>query len=234
MLYGLITNIIVMGLYYWGLYAESLDDAGDHDHDKIFPRLHGIFWISSLIILTLTLPSYILSITLDPGYIKPKYDFTDMVEKALDYGQHLDNFCSYCEVIKTQTSFHCTICNKCVELYDHHCPFINNCLGYRNHKFFLIWITLYLFFLLDLLLEITRHIFEFIYNDWYTNIDWTITAILIVMIFLHLPIIGYQVYSQCGNLCKRPVNTFTSTSHGYSSNGSDKPEVRTDAAQSVT
>ena len=30
MIYGLCTNIIVMGLYYWGLYSESLDDAGDN------------------------------------------------------------------------------------------------------------------------------------------------------------------------------------------------------------
>ena len=98
-------------------------------------------------------------------------------------------------MIKTQTSFHCTICNKCVELYDHHCPFINNCLGYRNHKFFLIWITLYSLFLLDLMLEMARHIYEFIENDWYTNISWIFTITLLFMIGIHLPIIGYQLYS---------------------------------------
>ena len=86
MIYGLCTNLIVMGLYYWGLYRESLDDIGDHEHDKIFPRVHGILWISSLIVLTLTLPIYILSISLNPGYIAPKYDFVMMVEKALDCG----------------------------------------------------------------------------------------------------------------------------------------------------
>ena len=101
MIYGLCTNIIVMGLYYWGLYSESLDDAGDNEHDKIFPRLHGILWISSVILLSLTLPIYILTIALNPGQIAPKYNFVMLVEKALDYGQHLDNFCSYCEVIKT-------------------------------------------------------------------------------------------------------------------------------------
>ena len=148
-----------------------------------------------MILLTLTLPNYILSIALDPGYIQPKYDFIAMVETALDYGQHLDNFCSYCEIIKTQTSFHCTICNKCVELYDHHCPFINNCLGYKNHKFFLVWITLYSLFLLDLLLEMTRHIYEFIVYHWFTNFGYGLTAMLIAMIFIHLPIIGFQVFS---------------------------------------
>jgi hypothetical protein len=38
------------------------------------------------------------------------------------------------------------ICSKCVEKFDHHCIYINNCLGYRNHKYFLVFlyfITLY-------------------------------------------------------------------------------------------
>ena len=39
------------------------------------------------------------------------------------------------------------ICQRCVEKFDHHCVYINNCLGYRNHKYFmmfLFFITLYI------------------------------------------------------------------------------------------
>lgn len=86
MIYGLITNLIVMTLYYWGLYQESQDDAGDHEHDVIFPAVHGILWLSSVLLLTLTLPIYMLSIVLNPGRIKSKFDFIMLVEKALDYG----------------------------------------------------------------------------------------------------------------------------------------------------
>ena len=109
MLYGLVTNLLVMAIYSWGLWRESKADEQDEEHDKLLPKVHGLFWISSVILLALTLPCYILSIALDPGYIERKYDYIALIETALEYGQHLDNFCSYCEIIKTQTSFHCTI-----------------------------------------------------------------------------------------------------------------------------
>ena len=112
-----------------------------------------------------------------------------------------------------------------VELYDHHCPFINNCLGYKNHKFFLVWITLYSIFLIDLLLEMVRHIYEFVVFKWNTNLDYGLTALLIAMIFIHLPIIAFQVYSQCKNLCKRPVNTFTTSHPRQIASGENSPKT---------
>jgi len=44
-----------------------------------------------------------------------------------------ESICPDCESIKSLRSRHCSICNKCVERYDHHCPWINNCVGTRNH-----------------------------------------------------------------------------------------------------
>merc|ERR1712051_257064 len=85
-----------------------------------------MYWLS-LALLAACLPLFVASICLNPGYITHFYEFTKLVEVALDIGLHLDNFCSYCEIIKSETSFHCTFCHKCVEHFDHHCPFINNC-----------------------------------------------------------------------------------------------------------
>lgn len=48
--------------------------------------------------------------------------------------------CPDCEIIRTSRSRHCSICNKCVERFDHHCPWINNCVGTRNHGNFMCFL----------------------------------------------------------------------------------------------
>lgn len=70
----------------------------------------------------------------DPGYLKsPKgVPFMDMM-KIFDPVM----LCADCEVVRTDRSRHCSICNRCVERFDHHCPWINNCVGVSNHGVFM-------------------------------------------------------------------------------------------------
>ena len=48
--------------------------------------------------------------------------------------------CPECEVIRTNRSRHCSICNRCIERFDHHCPWINNCVGVHNHNVFVFFL----------------------------------------------------------------------------------------------
>ena len=154
---------------------------------------HAFAYWSSMILLFICAPLFILTASTEPGYLQPYYDFSKLVESGLEIGLHLDNLCSYCEVIKSETSFHCTICNRCVELFDHHCPFVNNCLGYRNHKYFLSFICLYSLNLLILFIETLRHLIEIWKNFgchcYYTN---TLVFTNIVLIILHIPVFVFQ------------------------------------------
>lgn len=133
-----------------------------------------------------------------------------MIDKALEQSISLDNFCSYDEVLKTETSFHCHTCGRCVEQFDHHCPFINNCLGYRNHKYFTLFVFMYAWFLLVVLLETLRHLAEVCSDISETgervlNLQCFNTEkymfLVLFLVFLNLPVIFYQVYSQIKNIC---------------------------------
>lgn len=187
------------------IYYIWLNEKRHGGDEILMEEMHVILYWTSIALLFINVPLFILTSSLDPGYLKPFYDFTILAETALEIGLHLDNLCSYCEVIKSESSFHCTICNRCVELFDHHCPFVNNCLGYRNHKYFLAFIGLYSLFLLILLVETFRHFIEIYsilgFKCFYTD---SLCTTNFVLIGLHIPVFLFQWKSQCFSLCKRP------------------------------
>ena len=72
----------------------------------------------------------------DPGYLTPELPFIELLENI-----HPGEMCAECRVLTSSRSRHCTICNRCVERYDHHCPWINTCVGIGNHNSFLVFIN---------------------------------------------------------------------------------------------
>lgn len=120
----------------------------------LFPR-----WQSSFLIYFLTasgLVSYVFwfkTTFSDPGILSRPSD-VDFLVSALSSTQSNNlsfqklmqvidplHLCPECLVIKTPRSRHCSVCNKCVERYDHHCPWVNNCVGIRNHRDFMIFLS---------------------------------------------------------------------------------------------
>jgi len=155
MTFGITFNLVLTSIYYIWLREKIQGTPA-----ILLEPLHVTLWWASIFMLLTAIPLFLLTILLGPGHLRPFYDFTKLVEVAFDIGLHLDNFCSYCEVIKSETSFHCTICNRCVENFDHHCPFLNNCLGHRNHKYFVLFIFVYTSYLIVLMTETMRHFIE--------------------------------------------------------------------------
>ena len=58
--------------------------------------------------------------------------------------------CHLCNInISTTRTKHCSVCNKCVHVFDHHCKWLNQCIGRRNYIPFFICVLSAIFMCLS-------------------------------------------------------------------------------------
>jgi len=64
--------------------------------------------------------------------------------------------CKKCNRQKPPRTHHCSVCNKCVLAMDHHCPWVNNCVGFRNYRYFFLFMVYIFLGVLFIIVSVLR------------------------------------------------------------------------------
>ena len=64
------------------------------------------------------------------------------------------SICFDCQVINQENSYHCNVCEKCVDGYEFHCTWLNTCIGKRNHTYFVAFVSFHTIYLLAIMTQI--------------------------------------------------------------------------------
>lgn len=188
----LLSGVLFFAFPIRNLFSFYLQD--DKDIVLVSVPTVGAVYMALLYLFVVT--TFFLTSFIDPGiYPREHTEEEDDFRHPLYQVIHVNGiqikmkWCETCKFYRPPRCSHCSICDNCVENFDHHCPWVDNCVGKRNYKFFFLFVLSLCFFILNGFGWVILSIINFV-----SDREWTTIIVEFVLLFfgvlVFIPVVG--------------------------------------------